>query len=337
MGSELVEKEKRAIECMRMFERKDEPYYLCYSGGKDSDVIRILAELAGVNYEIHNNHTTVDTPNTVYYIRKQLEKYGSRTYDRETRTIKFGDKAFIHMPEMSMWQLIVKKQIPPTRLARYCCMELKEKGGRGRRKITGVRWEESNNRKNNQGLVTIVGQQKRTEKIAKEVDANFRKTKKGGIILNTDNDAERRVVESCYRTTSTMINPIIDWTENDVWSFLKYYGCASNPEYQCGEKRVGCIGCPLAGGKKQKEEFKRFPKYRAAYVRTFDKMLEERRKAGKTSFDIAKGWTWRDGEAVMRWWVGDDPLQITIDDYMKFLEEGDETLDEYAPPYVYPE
>lgn len=30
----------------------------------------------------------------------------------------------------------------------------------------------------------------------------------------------------------------------------------------------------------------------------------------------------------MRWWVGDDPLQITIEDYMNFLEEGEETLGE---------
>lgn len=94
------------------------------------------------------------------------------------------------------------------------------------------------------------------------------------------------------------------------------------------KKRVGCIGCPLAGGKKQKEEFKQYPKYRAAYVRAFDKMLVERKRTGKVSFDITKGWAWKDGEAVMRWWVGDDPLQITIEDYMNFLEEGEETLGE---------
>lgn len=44
----IAKKEKRAIEYLKAFEPKDEPYYLCYSGGKDSDCIRILAELAGV-------------------------------------------------------------------------------------------------------------------------------------------------------------------------------------------------------------------------------------------------------------------------------------------------
>lgn len=35
----IAKKEKRAIEYLKAFEPKDEPYYLCYSGGKDSDCI----------------------------------------------------------------------------------------------------------------------------------------------------------------------------------------------------------------------------------------------------------------------------------------------------------
>lgn len=110
----IAEKEKRAIGYLKAFEPKDEPYYLCYSGGKDSDCIRILAELAGVKADIKHNLTTVDAPETVHYVQK--------TIGREN----------IEHPELTMWQLIVKKKIPPTRLARYCCAELKEKGGKGR-------------------------------------------------------------------------------------------------------------------------------------------------------------------------------------------------------------
>lgn len=58
-----------SIEALRTFESEDEPYYLCYSGGKDSDVIRILAQLAGVKHEIHHNLTTVDAPETIQYIK----------------------------------------------------------------------------------------------------------------------------------------------------------------------------------------------------------------------------------------------------------------------------
>jgi phosphoadenosine phosphosulfate reductase len=55
-----IEKEKRAIQYLKTFEPQDEPYYLRYSGGKDSDVIKILAQLAGVKYEAVHNLTTVD-------------------------------------------------------------------------------------------------------------------------------------------------------------------------------------------------------------------------------------------------------------------------------------
>lgn len=60
-----------------------------------------------------------------------------------------------------------------------------------------------------------------------------------------------------------------------------------------------------------KRDFEQYPKYRAAYVRAFDKMLQEREKAGLTTDG-----TWSDGEHVMRWWVGDDPNQITLFDFM---------------------
>ena len=289
-----IEKEQRAIKYLKAFEPKDEPYFLCYSGGKDSDCIRILAELAGVKHECKHNLTTVDAPETVYYVRDTIGKEN------------------IINPPLSMWKLIERNKIPPTRLARYCCAELKERGGKGRVKITGVRWDESENRKESAGLVRILGKPKTTAKLAQENDVHFQQTKKGGIVMNDDNSETRRFVEMCYRTTSTMVNPIIDWTEDDVWNFLHYYGCNSNPLYQCGEKRIGCIGCPLQGFKGMKADFVRYPKYRAAYVRAFEKMVTAREKAG-----LVNTGAWRDGESVMRWWVGDDPNQITLEDYMR--------------------
>lgn len=47
------------------------------------------------------------------------------------------------------------------------------------------------------------------------------------------------MVEHCYRTRKTMVNPIVDWTDEDVWEFLTHYGCKSNPLYECGFKRIG--------------------------------------------------------------------------------------------------
>lgn len=288
--NDLQEKVKQAIETLRLFEPHGEPYYLCYSGGKDSDVIRILAALAGVKHDIVHNLTTVDAPETVYYVR----------------TIP---NIHINKPDKSMWQLIAKYGFPPTRLVRYCCSELKETGGKGRVKITGVRKSESARRAESSGLVKIIGKPKSNQKLADNLGADYRVTKLGGLVLNMDNAPARRLVEQCYRTSMTMLNPIVDWSDDEVWEFLHYYGCEANPLYKCGKTRVGCIGCPMQGGKRMKSDFAKYPAYRLNYVRAFEKMLQTRIKKGLGN---SVGWT--DGESVIRWWVGDDPRQITFED-----------------------
>jgi phosphoadenosine phosphosulfate reductase len=283
-----VELERKAIERLKAFEPED-GYYLCYSGGKDSDVIKILAHLAGVNFEAVHNLTTVDAPETVNYIRSQSD-------------------VRIDYPELSMWRLIEKKGMPPTRLIRYCCSELKERGGKGKVKITGVRWDESNNRKENGGLVKIIGKPKTMQRFADENNVNYGLTKQNGLILNYDDDASRRMVEHCYRTTSTMVNPVIDWKDADVWQFLRHYDCRSNPLYECGFNRIGCIGCIMAR-KHRKVEFELYPKYKENYIRAFDRMLIARKNAGKPT-------QWQSGKEVFSWWMQEDPNQITFDDIL---------------------
>ena len=133
---------------MRAFEPED-GYYLAYSGGKDSDCIKILAYLAGVKFEAVHNLTTVDAPETYRYIRSQ----------KDVR---------IDKPEINMFKLIEVKMTPPTRLIRYCCKVLKERGGQGKVTVTGVRWAESAKREESSGLVTIIGKPKTTQEAAEE-------------------------------------------------------------------------------------------------------------------------------------------------------------------------
>ena len=154
-----TEKEQKAIDRLKAFEPPD-GYYLAYSGGKDSDCIKILAQLAGVKFEAVHNLTTVDAPETVYYVMSQPDVRIDKAHDKN------GD-------HVTMWNLIVKKGMPPTRLARYCCSELKERGGKGRVVITGVRWAESKNRKTNGGTIKILGRPKTTQKLAEEIGADY--------------------------------------------------------------------------------------------------------------------------------------------------------------------
>ena len=287
--SNLIEKEKVAIERLKMFEpeKNQEPYYLAYSGGKDSDTILILAQLAGVRFEAVHNHTTVDAPETVRYIRsKGIVK--------------------VEYSERTMWQLIVDKLIPPTRLLRYCCSELKERGGEGRRVVTGVRWAESIKRKENADVIKFLKKTKDVIAKAEEYGIDFRLTRQGGVILNSDNVKSRELVEDCFSQHKVVINPIVDWSDDDVWEFLHHYGCESNPLYQCGYKRIGCIGCPMAS-KHRYKMFYDYPAYKLNYIRAFDRMLERRKERGLTS-----NVNWSSGKNVFKWWMNEDVNQLSF-------------------------
>lgn len=280
------------------------------SGGKDSSVLKHIAMIAKEKYNlpfsIQHNHTTVDAPETVYFIRQEKEKY-------EAAGITYN----ILYPQKSMWQLIVDHATPPTRLIRYCCKDLKEYSGNGEKLVTGVRRAESNNRKNNQGAITFTKPNKELKKNA-ENNKDIKTTEKGGmIVLNLDNAETRQLVESCYRTTKTLINPLIDWEDDFLWWYIKEEKIELNPLYQEGYCRIGCIGCPMAG-KTRIQEFARYPKYKEAYIRAFDKMLIERKRRGLKIFD-----GWESGKRVFKWWIEDNNCvgQMRMDEYGNIYEE----------------
>ena len=282
MDDSLGKKVKLAIQRLKSFEPED-GYFVAYSGGKDSDCIKILAHMSGVKFVAVHNLTTVDAPETVQYIKSQPDVRIDKAHYKDGQHV-------------TMWNLIERKGTPPLRISRYCCSELKEPNGVGQVVVTGVRWAESARRKEQSDVVKIIGKPKATEKAAQELGADYRVTKLGGIVLNDDNDVNRRMVEQCYRTRKTLVNPIVDWTDEDVWEFLRSNGCKSNPLYECGLKRIGCIGCPMAGRAQREGEFEVYPTYKRAYIRAFDKMIKKRIEDGK---DV----TWRNGQEVFDWWI----------------------------------
>lgn len=158
------------IERIKTFE-PEEGYYVAFSGGKDSQCIYHLCEMAGVKFDAHYRVTSVDPPELVQFIKEYYPDV-----EREVPHDKDGKP-------ITMWSLIPKKKMPPTRIVRYCCQKLKESGGDGRITMTGVRWAESINRKKNQGVVTITQKANSTAKIMEEIGVNFTKTIRGGWCL----------------------------------------------------------------------------------------------------------------------------------------------------------
>ena len=227
-----------AIQRLRSFE-PPEGYYLAFSGGKDSVTLLALAQMAGVKFDAHYSITSVDPPELVQFIKRQHPEV-ARDY-----------------PGTTMWKSIVKHGMPPTRIARFCCNELKEGCGSGRFVLTGIRAQESNARKH------------------------------------------RKMVDVCLRDGSKRyLHPFIDWTSQDVWEFIRAEGIAYCSLYDEGFTRLGCIMCPMQRGKRRMVDAERWPHYYGMYLRTFGKMLSERKSPPKLN--------WQTAQDVMDWWLWAD-------------------------------
>lgn len=261
-----------------------QPLVITYSGGKDSDVLLHMAGKAGIQYEVLHSLTTADAPETVRHVLDTFRRL-------EFTGVKCEIDAHVRPDgtRTTMWNLIPRKLIPPTRLMRYCCSELKESSARNRWIATGVRWAESAKRKQRGVLESL----------------HRDKAKK--LTLMNDNDESRMLIENCQLKGTRVVNPIVDWKDADVLGYCETEKICVNPLYACGWKRVGCVGCPMAR-KQQKTEFARYPKIKAAYIRAFDRMLVERQKRGLPC-------DWQTGMDVMHWWMEDGvlPGQMVFD------------------------
>ncbi|MBA7472224.1 Phosphoadenosine phosphosulfate reductase [subsurface metagenome] len=246
---------EQAITRFREYE-PPEGYYLAFSGGKDSIVIYDLAIRSGVRFDAHFHATTVDPPEVLQFIKKHYSKV---SWEK---------------PKNSMFKLIVKHRILPTRAIRYCCRALKEIGGKNRLIVTGIRWAESAKRR------------------------------------------KRQMYEQSRHNKKTwFLHPIIDWTDQDVWDYIRSESLAYCSLYDEGQTRIGCIMCPMQGTRGMLLDAERYPKYYKAYLITFGKMLDAIRANGRV---FKHGST---PEEVMYWWIyGKDLDTATVQKVLK--EDG---------------
>ena len=106
-------------------------------------------------------------------------------------------------------------------------------------------------------------------------------------------------MEHCVRQGKIVVNPIVDWEDSDVWSFLRSYRIPYCKLYDCGMKRLGCVCCPLGGLAGMQRDLKLFPQFRKFYADAFERMLQARRMSGKKVIP-----EWDSGESVLLWWIG---------------------------------
>ena len=232
----------------------DNGYYLAFSGGKDSQALFHMTQLAGVKFCGHMNLTSVDPPEVIRFVKKNYP---------EVELIKPGKSIFQHA---------IEKQILPTMRVRWCCAEYKETAGAGKVTLIGIRKAESsrrakrneveiNNRKFSGDLDGL--DEYRQEQMAKRAR---RKSKEQGV--NITNADEEQTLGCIHGKESLLISPIIHWTEKDVWEFLndvvRVPHCSL---YDEDWHRIGCIGCPMSSHKQKMLENERYPHVKRNWIK----------------------------------------------------------------------
>ena len=275
----LKEKMLYSIQLLRKAERialsydNENGYYLAFSGGKDSQALYHITQLAGVRFHGHMNLTSVDPPEVIRFVKKNYP---------EVELIK---------PKKSIFQIAVEKQILPTMRVRWCCAEYKETAGAGKVTLIGIRKAESarrakrneveiNNRKFSGTLESL--DEYRQELKAKRAR---RKSQKNGV--NITNADQEQTLGCISGKESLLISPIIHWTEQDVWEFLnKVMEVPHCSLYDEGWRRLGCIGCPMSSAKQKQIENIRYPHVKRNWIKAIKAI-----RGGQNSFQATSDGT----------------------------------------------
>jgi len=141
-------------------------------------------------------------------------------------------------------------------------------------------------------------------KILKERGGHERRVMTGVRAAESANRKKRQSVERCFRDgTRTFVHPIFHWSDADVWEYIHSRNLPYCSLYDEGFRRLGCICCPMGNAKNQLRQAERWPKYKAQYIRTFQKMVDKKIADG---FDVGD---WRTGQDVWDWWVSPTPVK----------------------------
>lgn len=259
-SARLRKKMLHSVELLQKAERialnydAEQGYYLAFSGGKDSQALYHMTQLAGVRFQGHMNLTSVDPPEVIRFVKKNYP---------EVELIKPGKSIFQHA---------IEKQILPTMRVRWCCAEYKETAGAGRVTLIGIRKAESSRRaKRNEVEINsrkFSGDLDGLEEYRQEQKAKRarRKSKEQGV--NITNADEEKTLGCIHGKESLLISPIIYWTEQDVWEFLNNVMRVPHCSlYDEGWHRIGCIGCPMSSHKQKKLENERYPHVKRGWIK----------------------------------------------------------------------
>ena len=80
----------RKAESMSLRLDPENGFYLAFSGGKDSQALYHIAQMAGVKFKAHMNLTSVDPPEVIRFVKRQIS--GSGAYQAKNEHLRNGKK-----------------------------------------------------------------------------------------------------------------------------------------------------------------------------------------------------------------------------------------------------
>jgi phosphoadenosine phosphosulfate reductase len=106
---------------------------------------------------------------------------------------------------------------------------------------------------------------------------------------------QRRLFEVCrIDGTKRYLNPILDWSTQEVWSYIKVNHIAYCSLYDEGFTRLGCILCPMAGQRETNIQIERWPKIATAWERAACRYFERGLQSSKP---------FKTGKELFDWWI----------------------------------
>lgn len=255
----------------------EQGYYLAFSGGKGSQALYHMTQLAGVKFKGHMNLTSVDPPEVIRFVKKSYP---------EVELIKPGKSIFQHA---------IEKQILPTMRVRWCCAEYKETAGAGKVTLIGIRKAESSRRaKRNEVEINnrkFSGDLDGLEEYRQEQKAKRMKRKSKADGVNITNADEEQTLGCIHGKESLLVSPIIYWTEQDVWEFLNEVVRVPHCSlYDEGWHRIGCIGCPMSSHKQKMLENERYPHIKRGWISAIKAIRREKFANRYIWWNIRKDW-----------------------------------------------
>ena len=110
--------------------------------------------------------------------------------------------------------------------------------------------------------------------------------------------SKRKQFELIHKSGTFVINPIIDWSTDEIWEYIRSHNLKYCSLYDEGFKRLGCVMCPQKGGARMKHDAIRWPRIAYRWRMIFNAMYDYQTTVRGKDYK-----SWESGDCIYKWWI----------------------------------